>query len=180
MFDDFEQNLQGKLNYKLICTILNNPTPVEYNVTCIADTPKIELDPPTLAFGRVLLGCRTTKVVVIKYFSSRPGYSCSQCCACCLAVELRRITSVQRVEEELHETFQLSPYASCVLCLSRLRWNIIVKSSLCFRTRLAEYFWKGHKPSGSDSPVVQSGLELCSIICKLYCLSFKFISSKGL
>lgn len=61
-----EQGTQGKLNYKLICTIVNNPRQMEYNVTCHADTPKIELDPAMLNIGRVLLGCRTTKSVMIK------------------------------------------------------------------------------------------------------------------
>lgn len=59
--------MQGKQCYKLVGTISNNPTPLIYKVLCYADTPKIELNPSTLAFGRVVMGCTTTKSIIIKY-----------------------------------------------------------------------------------------------------------------
>jgi hypothetical protein len=61
------QGSKGKLSAKLLCKISNCPDPLEYVVTCTADTPRAELSSAVIDFQRVLVGNSRQEELLIRY-----------------------------------------------------------------------------------------------------------------
>ncbi|BFI31149.1 hydrocephalus-inducing protein [Marchantia polymorpha subsp. ruderalis] len=60
------EGMTGKLTEKLICKIKENPEPLEFTVTCVSDTPTVQINSNFIDFQRVLLGKRKIMELNIK------------------------------------------------------------------------------------------------------------------
>ena len=65
-------DMNGLFDENLICTITNNPEPVQFPISCIGSTPAVALSSQTVEFQRLLMGRSDTKVVQIASRSALP------------------------------------------------------------------------------------------------------------
>ncbi|CAM6101477.1 unnamed protein product [Calypogeia fissa] len=64
-----KEGVTGKVSSKLLCKIKNCPEPLEYTVTCVVDTPRVELNSNVLDFQRVLIGKKRQEELIIRNIS---------------------------------------------------------------------------------------------------------------
>ena len=55
-----------------MCTISNNPEPVQFPISCIGSSPAVALSSTAVVFERMLMGRSDTKVVTVASRSALP------------------------------------------------------------------------------------------------------------
>ena len=65
-------DMDGLFEESLMCTITDNPEPVQFPISCIGSTPSVALSSQAVAFERLLMGRSDTKLVQIASRSALP------------------------------------------------------------------------------------------------------------
>ncbi|KAJ7536387.1 hypothetical protein O6H91_12G067600 [Diphasiastrum complanatum] len=66
------QGFLGVLEGRLICNVKDNPNLIQFQLRCLADTPRLELDLTVITFGQLLIGCEDHKDITIRNVCSLP------------------------------------------------------------------------------------------------------------
>ena len=56
-------DMDGLFEDNLVCTVTNNPEPVQFPISCVGSTPSVDLDATEIVFQRMLMGQHDTKVL---------------------------------------------------------------------------------------------------------------------